>query len=200
MADRGELGLLRRGSGDNEPGHDEAEAPALTMTASPLGDAAHIVDAPADPVIPGQIIEPGRGLALTDLALPSLGAGERLVRLAYRLGVPGGILRLAERRAQDATRYPQAIGQPDQPLARAQRRQSEIGERQSAAGFDDLAGSDRIGRGIDDMRGIAQRRSGHRQRGRFGLVMTRLIVTGTATFRGGPDCYASNIAALKGVA
>ena len=102
MADRGELGLLRRGSGDNEPGHDEAEAPALTMTASPLGDAAHIVDAPADPVTPGQIIEPGRGLALADFALPSLGAGERLVRLAYRLGVPGSVLRSPFRKAPKA--------------------------------------------------------------------------------------------------
>ena len=27
-----------------------------------------------------------------------------------------------------------------------------------------------------------------------------VLVAGTATFRGGPDCYASNIAALKGVA
>jgi ribulose-phosphate 3-epimerase len=27
-----------------------------------------------------------------------------------------------------------------------------------------------------------------------------VLVAGTATFRGGPDCYAANIAALKGLA
>ena len=40
----------------------------------------------------GELIEPGRALALTDFSPPELGAGERLVRLAYRLGVPGAVL------------------------------------------------------------------------------------------------------------
>ena len=40
----------------------------------------------------GQVIEPGRALALADFAPPSLGAGERLVRLAYRLGMSGATL------------------------------------------------------------------------------------------------------------
>jgi uncharacterized heparinase superfamily protein len=39
-----------------------------------------------------EVIEPGRALALADFNPPSLGAGERLIRLAYRLGVPGGTL------------------------------------------------------------------------------------------------------------
>jgi len=39
-----------------------------------------------------EVIEPGRALALTDFSLPSTTAGERFVRLAYRLGVPGSIL------------------------------------------------------------------------------------------------------------
>ncbi len=102
MADRGELGLLRRRSGDNGAREDGAGSPAFPLTASPLGDAEYVVDAPFDPETPGQIIEPGRGLALADFALPSLGAGERLVRLAYRLGVPGGVLRSPFRKAPKA--------------------------------------------------------------------------------------------------
>lgn len=38
------------------------------------------------------LIEPGRALALANFASPSLGAGERLMRLAYRLGIPGSAL------------------------------------------------------------------------------------------------------------
>ena len=37
----------------------------------------------------GQVVEPGRALALADFTPPAVGAGDRLIRLAYRLGVPG---------------------------------------------------------------------------------------------------------------
>ena len=94
MADRGELGLLPRQRGD-----DGAESPALPLTASSRGDATHIVEASTDRFATDRIIEPGRALALADFAPPSLGAGERLVRLAYRLGVPGGVLRSPFRKA-----------------------------------------------------------------------------------------------------
>ena len=40
----------------------------------------------------GELIEPGRSLALTDFTPPEVGTGERLIRLAYRLGVPGSML------------------------------------------------------------------------------------------------------------
>lgn len=40
----------------------------------------------------GEVIEPGRMLALADFAPPSLSASERLIRFAYRLGVPGSAL------------------------------------------------------------------------------------------------------------
>jgi uncharacterized heparinase superfamily protein len=40
----------------------------------------------------GELIEPGRALALADFSPPSLGAGERLIRFAYRLGVPSSML------------------------------------------------------------------------------------------------------------
>ncbi len=40
----------------------------------------------------GELIEPGRALALADFAPPALGAGERLIRFAYRLGIPTSAL------------------------------------------------------------------------------------------------------------
>ena len=93
MAGLGELSLLPRQRGD-----ESETSPALPLTASSAGDVAHIVEAAA----PDRIIEPGSALALADFAPPSLGAGERLVRLAYRLGVPGGILRSPFRKAAKA--------------------------------------------------------------------------------------------------
>lgn len=38
------------------------------------------------------VLEPGKSLALTDFAPPALSPGERLIRLAYRLGVPSSTL------------------------------------------------------------------------------------------------------------
>ncbi|EIZ79159.1 heparinase II/III-like protein [Novosphingobium sp. Rr 2-17] len=38
------------------------------------------------------IIEPGRALALVDFSPPSVSTGERLIRLAYRVGIPGSML------------------------------------------------------------------------------------------------------------
>ncbi len=45
------------------------------------------------------LIEPGRALALSDFTPPSVGAGERLIRLAYRMGVPGSALTTPFRKA-----------------------------------------------------------------------------------------------------
>jgi uncharacterized heparinase superfamily protein len=50
------------------------------------------VEAAAPPPVPSEFIEPGRALALTDFAPPAIGAGERLIRLAYRLGIPATML------------------------------------------------------------------------------------------------------------
>ncbi len=44
------------------------------------------------PQTAGEVIEPGRALALADFAPPALGAGERLIRFAYRLGIPSSAL------------------------------------------------------------------------------------------------------------
>lgn len=40
----------------------------------------------------GELIEPERAIALTDFTAPEISMGERLIRLAYRLGVPGSAL------------------------------------------------------------------------------------------------------------
>lgn len=55
-------------------------------------------DAPAlaDPAA----IEPGRALALADFAPPALGAGDRLVRFAYRLGLPASAIHPFRKRAK----------------------------------------------------------------------------------------------------
>ena len=68
---------------------DPADLPAI-----PLGQLAEagVMDQPAPAVPESEVVEPGRALALADFAPPSLGAGERLLRLAYRLGVPGSAL------------------------------------------------------------------------------------------------------------
>ncbi|MFA7584936.1 MAG: heparinase II/III family protein [Novosphingobium sp.] len=49
-----------------------------------------VAEAPASP--PGELIEPGRALALADFTPPAIGAGERLIRLAYRCGIPASLL------------------------------------------------------------------------------------------------------------
>ena len=58
------------------------DAPAL-----PLPDRAESLVRDAPPAL-----EPGRALALADFAPPRANPGERLIRLAYRLGVPGSAL------------------------------------------------------------------------------------------------------------
>ena len=58
-------------------GGDMGEDSALLLAASPPRGNS------------GEIIEPGRALALADFAPPSVKMGERLIRLAYRIGVSG---------------------------------------------------------------------------------------------------------------
>jgi uncharacterized heparinase superfamily protein len=41
---------------------------------------------------PGEVIEPGRALAIADFSPPSVGPGEALIRFAYRMGVSGSTL------------------------------------------------------------------------------------------------------------
>jgi uncharacterized heparinase superfamily protein len=61
--------------------------------AIPLDSAAPEPHAEAKPRRAGNgLMEPGRSLALSDFAAPEITPGERLIRLAYRLGVPGPAL------------------------------------------------------------------------------------------------------------
>ncbi len=70
-----------------EPRIADNGAPAL-----PMGDGAPEPFAALAAVPEGEVLEPGRALALADFAPPALGPGERLIRFAYRLGVPGSTL------------------------------------------------------------------------------------------------------------
>jgi uncharacterized heparinase superfamily protein len=79
---------LAPGEADLATALDPADAPAM-----PLGSGAEAGVEAAEPS-PGELIEPGRALALADFAPPSLGAGERMLRLAYRIGIPSSMLSL----------------------------------------------------------------------------------------------------------
>lgn len=74
---------------------DEALEGAEDGKAIPLGGDA------ADDLVTGdsaaqtakrETLEPGRALAIADFSAPTIGAGEKLIRLAYRLGVPASTL------------------------------------------------------------------------------------------------------------
>ena len=71
-------------------GDSTAHAIAIPLA---QGDEGGLVSDAADPATaPGEVVEPGRALALADFAPPSVGAGERLIRLAYRFGISGSTL------------------------------------------------------------------------------------------------------------
>lgn len=73
---------------DLDPAADGDPAMAIPLTSD---EAAPLVDNSTNPAA-GDVVEPSRALALADFSPPSLGTGERLLRLAYRLGVPGPTL------------------------------------------------------------------------------------------------------------
>ena len=65
-----------------------ADAAAIPLAS---GDEGGLVSEAAE-TAPGELVKPGRALALADFAPPSVGAGERLIRLAYRFGISGSAL------------------------------------------------------------------------------------------------------------
>ncbi len=80
-----------------EPALRDGSETAGMSAAIPLGDAGEegvLSEGEAGSRVhkPGEIVEPGRALALADFTPPQVGAGERLVRLAYRLGIPSTML------------------------------------------------------------------------------------------------------------
>src|SRR5690606_19903816 len=73
-----------------------AAAKTVERKAIPLaaGRDEPLAKRPAPPAAPppAEVVEQGRALALTSFDPPAVSAGERLIRLAYRLGVPGQAL------------------------------------------------------------------------------------------------------------
>jgi uncharacterized heparinase superfamily protein len=71
------------------------EGPALTLDSKAEGAAAPISE---EPPLLTDTIEPSRALALSDVIAPRSDPGEMLIRLAYRIGVPGNALAAPFRR------------------------------------------------------------------------------------------------------
>lgn len=95
----GEVDAAIRGSRVREQAPSPVLAIPLNASGTTLGEESVLDNRPAKKEAAagakakgGQLIEPGRALALADFAPPSLGAGEKLIRLAYRMGVPGSAL------------------------------------------------------------------------------------------------------------
>lgn len=83
----------------SRPAHSDAvDTPAMPLGASDEGGLVSEA-APSEPQPGGEVVEPGRALALADFAPPAINAGERLMRLAYRLGIPGSTLAAPFRKA-----------------------------------------------------------------------------------------------------
>ncbi|WP_232332846.1 heparinase II/III family protein [Novosphingobium aquimarinum] len=61
-------------------------------TDQPSANAAASVDGGEASHAPDQVIRPGRALALTDFVPPRASAGEKLIRLAYKMGMPASML------------------------------------------------------------------------------------------------------------
>lgn len=91
MSDRAVQTMLPFGGGTADDETDAAEASAFpldTEREEPLAQPA----ANTPELAASELIEPGRALVMTDFVPPEITAGERLLRLAYRLRVPGHAL------------------------------------------------------------------------------------------------------------
>lgn len=73
------------------PGSGDGTGADMAIPLTAGGEEQPLAVAPVQHAA-SEVIEPGRALALADFSPPSLSAGERLLRLAYRLGVPGSTL------------------------------------------------------------------------------------------------------------
>jgi uncharacterized heparinase superfamily protein len=81
-----------RGEAPSAPEPSDAE-PSGAATGLNIARIAHKTEAP-------DLIEPARPLALASFAAPSISLGDRLVRFAYRLGIPGPALAAPFRKPQ----------------------------------------------------------------------------------------------------
>ncbi len=93
MSDRAVQAMLPLGVEelDAEPA-DGGDAMAIPLSAAEEEPLAAGVEDDASPPAPSDLIEPGRALVISDFVPPEVSAGERLIRLAYRLGIPGSAL------------------------------------------------------------------------------------------------------------
>ena len=104
--------------GARRPGADAAPTPPPTPAGAPTAEPAlPLDDAAGEPLVTArderqELLEPGRALVLSDLAPPRLGAGEALIRLAYRMGVPGSTLAAPFAKAA----RPRLLGTVETPL------------------------------------------------------------------------------------
>ncbi|MDG2004455.1 MAG: heparinase II/III family protein [Novosphingobium sp.] len=73
---------------------EESEAPAIPLDEDPGESCLSISEESLTqpPQENGRVIQPGRSLIIADFAPPDLRSGERLIRLAYRLGIPAAML------------------------------------------------------------------------------------------------------------
>src|SRR5690606_39484420 len=70
----------------------EALAEGSDAMAIPLDGKVQETLVDPQPAPGGEVVEPGRALAIADFAPPHASLGERMMRLAYRLGIPGPTL------------------------------------------------------------------------------------------------------------
>ncbi len=94
FADQGDDARFRRAIPLNGSVQEE-----LVIAGNPASDSAS----------GSEVFEPGRMLALTDFTPPSLSAGERLIRFAYSIGVPGSTLAAPFRKTAKAKLLAAAI-------------------------------------------------------------------------------------------
>ncbi|MEO0589192.1 MAG: heparinase II/III family protein [Pseudomonadota bacterium] len=80
--------------------------------ALPLGPDAEALSEASDPATPGEAADTGRALALADVMAPRTRPGEALIRMAYRMGVPGHALAAPFRRASS----PRLLAQVETPV------------------------------------------------------------------------------------
>ena len=80
----------------DRPGHSEAEQLAIPLGGGDDEDAGLVVEerpATVDHEVVARVLEPSRALVPSDLSAPALGAADRFLRFAYRIGIPGHTLK-----------------------------------------------------------------------------------------------------------
>ncbi|TCM37640.1 heparinase II/III family protein [Novosphingobium sp. ST904] len=91
--DRSEEGVLNQNvSGSTALDRQEPDITGISAFAADESDLLSPRTVGGEAKVEVAHIESGRALALADFSPPSVGPGERLIRFAYRLGIPGSML------------------------------------------------------------------------------------------------------------